>query len=267
MLAAGAIEELYEAGRGAWPGIHADAEAFRARLEASAEPPTSAADVYLAVACAAGDGGALAAFEQHHFPEVRRALTRLRIDGASADDIEQRVRAKVLVGDPPRIATYAGRGSLAAWLRAIAVHEALTAMRAEKRRGPHEGSSAIERIAAPEEPELAQLRARYAGPFKTAFSDALASLGPRDRNVLRLTYLEGLTAEQIGLAYGVHRVSVARWLSQIRESLFERTHATLRERLVLGPAELESVTRLCLSQIDVSLDRLLADAGDEEAGG
>jgi RNA polymerase sigma-70 factor (ECF subfamily) len=251
------IGVLYENARHAWPGVHADPAAFAARIAGADDAAAVAADVYLAVACTAGDSAAVAAFETQRFPEVGRALVRLRLEGAIADEIAQRVRTKVLVGDPPRIAAYAGRGPLAGWLRAIAVHEALTAMR-EVKRHPHDGPSAIERMAAPEEPELARLRARYAAPFQAAFAEALASLGPRDRNVLRLVYLEGLTAEQVGLAYGVHRVSVARWLGQIRESLFERTRAILRERLPLASGELDSVTRLCLSQIDVSLDRLLA---------
>jgi RNA polymerase sigma-70 factor (ECF subfamily) len=214
-------------------------------------------DIALAAACAAGDAAAIAAFEAQRFPEVKRALLRLRIDGAAADEIAQRVRAKVLVGPPPKIATYTGRGSLAGWLRAIAVHEALTEKRGERRRGPHDGPSAIERMAATDSPEMAQLRARYAAPFEAAFAEALASLEPRDRNVLRLVYLDGLTAEQVGLTYGVHRVSVARWLGQIREALFEKTRALLRERLHIAASEVESLTRMCLSQLDVSLDRLL----------
>ena len=246
--------DVYATAKLAWPGIEVDAETFRRR----ADGEVVAVDLYLAMACANGDSAAIAAFEEHRFPEVLRALARIRIEGAEADEIAQRVRAKVLVGPPPKIASYTGRGSLAAWLRAIAVHEALSAKRTEKRRGPHDGPSAIERMAAPESPEMAQLRARYAGPFQAAFAEALGSLAPKDRNVLRLVYLEGLTAEQVGLAYGVHRVSVARWLGQIRESLFERTRAIMQQRLPLAPGEMESITRMCLSQIDVSLDRLLS---------
>jgi RNA polymerase sigma-70 factor (ECF subfamily) len=264
MLDPGAISALHEAAARAWPGVHVSLDAFSAHVESLgvADPESIVAeDLYLALACGSGDSAAIAAFEEQRFTDVRRALARLRIDGAAADDIVQRVRTKLLVGDggPARILAYGGRGSLAAWLRAVCVHEALTTMRAEKRRGPHDGPSAIERMAAPEEPELAELRARYAVPFKEAFAGALAALAPRDRNVLRLVYVEGLTAEQVGLAYGVHRVSVARWLASIRESLFEQTRRAVGQKLALGAAEFASVTRLCLSQMDVSLERLLED--------
>jgi RNA polymerase sigma-70 factor (ECF subfamily) len=216
----------------------------------------TASDLELAAACARGEDAALAELEERHWPEMKRALARLRLGDAAIDEILQRVRTKLFVGEPPRIATYGGKGPLAGWLRAIAVHEALSDKRAEKRR-PEDGVSAIERMAVPEQPEIAALRAQYAAPFEAAFGEALGSLSPRDRNVLRLVYLEGLTAEQVALAYGVHRVSVARWLGQIRESLFDRTRTLLKERLALGTVELESVTRLCLSELDVSLDRLL----------
>jgi RNA polymerase sigma-70 factor, ECF subfamily len=247
------------------PGIDVDEPTFAAALAARFQPGSAgevhAADLLLALGCLANDATALAIFEAELVADARRALARLRLDAMTVDEIIQRVRAKVLVGTGagPRLASYSARGPLAGWIRAIAVHEALSARRAEVRRGPHDGPSAIERLPMQDEPELAQLRATYAAPFKAAFGEVLAGLAPRDRNVLRLVYVDGLTADQVGLAYGVHRVSVARWLQQIRSALFSRTKKLLSERLRLSPTEFESVTRMCLSQIDVSLDRLLAD--------
>ena len=194
--------------------------------------------------------------------EAGRSLARLRLTAADADDVLQRVRTKLLVGDgqsPPRLASYAARGSLIGWVRASVVHEALSAKRADGRRGPHDGASALDRMPG-EDPDLGRLRELYAVPFKAAFAEVLASLTPRDRNVLRLVYMDGLTAEQVGAVYGVHRVSVARWIGQVRHALFERTRALLCERLHLQSGEVESITRLCLSQIDVSLDRLLLES-------
>ncbi|HVM69751.1 MAG TPA: sigma-70 family RNA polymerase sigma factor [Gaiellaceae bacterium] len=264
-LTAEDLRRLHREAQARRPGVHVDeatfAAAFSARRDDGAPDALHAADLLLALGCLAGDPGALALFEAEHVDGARRALGRLRLDASTVDDIVQRVRAKILVGSGagPRLASYSARGPLSGWVRAIAVHEAMSARRAEVRRGPHDGPSAIERIPIGEEPELAQLRATYAAPFKAAFGEALGGLAPRDRNVLRLVYVDGLTADQVGLAYGVHRVSVARWLQQIRAALFSATKKLLSQRLRLSPTEFESVTRLCLSQIDVSLDRLLAD--------
>ena len=175
--------------------------------------------------------------------------------------IRQAVREKLFVGKEgkdgkaPGIASYNGKGPLGAFLRAVVVHAAISARRAQ--RHDHDGDSAIGDAASDDDPELAGIRARYGASFKQAFYDALAELPPRDRNVLRLVYVDGLSVEQVALAYGVHRVSVSRWLGDAREQLHTRTRAILRDRLSLSATEMASVARLCLSQIDVSLDRLL----------
>jgi RNA polymerase sigma-70 factor (ECF subfamily) len=218
------------------------------------------ADVELARACAAGDARAIAEVERRFGPDLDRALARLRLDAALAAEIRQSVREKLFVGKgggPPGIASYEGKGPLGAFLRAVVVHAAMSAKRAQRK--DHDGDSVLRDAAAVDDPELAEIRRRYGASFKQAFADALAELEPRDRNVLRLVYVEGLGVEQVALAYGVHRVSVSRWLADARAHLHSRTRALLRERLSLSATELASVARLCLSQIDVSLDRLLAE--------
>jgi RNA polymerase sigma-70 factor (ECF subfamily) len=261
-----AISRAFEAARAAWPGVAVDPERFarevRGRLEGDV-PLASlhTGDLYLTVACAAGDPRALATFEAELGPDVLRALGKLRLRGPAAVELHQRIRHKLFVaeaGAAPRIAAYSGRGPLRAWLRALVVHEALSDHR-RREREEHETDSVLGELAAGDDPELAQIRARYAAPFRDAFREALAGLSPRDRNVLRLVYTDALSVEQVGLMYGVHRVSVSRWLGQTRRELLEQTRSRLRERLHVDEAELASLTRLCLSQIDVSLDRLLAE--------
>lgn len=260
---AATLDDALRKGREAWPTIQVDADRFRRHLEAhrgeAGEGGLHHADVYLAIGCAAGDAASLAAFEQHHGPEVGRSLARLRLHGPAAAEIQQRLRHKLFVADrgaEPRILGYSGRGPLRAWLRALVAHEALSELR-RARREDHASDSELGDRAAGDDPELAQIRARYAGPFREAFQAALGALSPRDRNLVRLVYTDGLTVEQVAVTYGVHRVSVSRWLGQLRGDLLEGTRARLRERLHLDDSELRSLTRLCLSQIDVSLDRLL----------
>jgi RNA polymerase sigma-70 factor (ECF subfamily) len=262
-VSADEIDRALAAARAAWPNIEVDRARFAreiaARLEGAAIDALHTSDLYLAIACADGDAAALAAFEETLGPEITRSLGKLSLRGPDAAELHQKLRHKLFVaaeGAAGRIATYSARGPLRAWLRALVVHEALSEHR-RRGREDHETDSVIGDLAADDDPELAQIRARYAAPFREAFGAALGGLSPRDRNVLRLVYGEGLTVEQVALMYGVHRVSVSRWLQQTRASLLEGTRALLRDRLKLDDAELASLTRLCLSQIDVSLDRLL----------
>jgi len=216
------------------------------------------ADLELARACAAGDRAAVLEVSRQCDGFVDRALGRLRLDPPQRDEIRQVVREKLFVRKDgvSGIASYEGKGPLGAFLRAVVVHAALGMKRAERQ---HEGDSVIAEIATDDDPTLAVIRARYGAPFKQAFHDSLAALSPRQRNVLRLVYLEGLAVEQVGLAYGVHRVSVSRWLGAARAQLHESTRTLLRERLSLDASEAASVARLCLSAIDLSLDRLLRE--------
>jgi RNA polymerase sigma-70 factor, ECF subfamily len=259
-----ALTAAFEAARAAWPKVEVDRDRFAHEIAARLDEGASidslhASDLYLAVACASGDAAALAAFEASFGPEMSRALGKLSLRGADAAELLQRLRHKLFVGAEGvsgRIATYSARGPLRAWLRALVVHEAMSEHR-RRGRHEHETDSALGDMAADDDPELAQIKARYAAPFREAFGEALASLSARDRNVLRLVYGEGVTVEQVALMIGVHRVSVSRWLQQTRRELLEGTRDRLRDRLRLNESELASLTRLCLSQIDVSLDRLL----------
>lgn len=260
-----AAELAFAQARAAWPDISVDADAFVKDLAAKAEGAGTselhASDVYLALGCLQGDRAALMHFEARLIPEAGRALLRLRLGSAEVDETLQRVREKLLVrtAEAPLIASYSGRGALGAWVRAVAVREALDEKRKVARRGTTVSETGLAEMAARDEPELLRMKELYAEPFKAAFRDALGGLAARDRNVLRMIYVDGLTAEQVGLAFGVHRVSVARWIGGIRTSLFERTRETLSERLKLTHTELGSLTRLCLSQLDVSIERLLGD--------
>ncbi len=216
-------------------------------------------ELALARACAAGDAEAIAEVERRSELALRRALGKLRIDDAQADEIRQVVREKLFVRDgerPPGIASYEGKGPLVAFLRAVVVHAALSAKRRER---PHDGDSVIAGIAIDDDPALGVVRATYGASFAQAFRDALAQLSSRERNILRLVYVDGLSVEEVAATYGVHRVSVSRWLGAARGTLQETTKALLRTRLALGPSEAASVARLCLADLDVSLSRLLRD--------
>lgn len=222
-------------------------------------------DRRLAEACAAGDSAAIAELERLYFSQMGAAVTRVLGSSAERDDALQTIRRKLLVGEagkPARIGEYAGRGSLAGWLRVVAVRTAISMKRGAKREQRTDSDEPLLDIPAVESAELGTLRARYKDEFKAAFQASLAALSPRDRNVLRLSYLDGLNIDQIGAVYRVHRATVARWLAAAREQLFDATRERLSEKLGLTPSEFTSIVALVRSHVDLSLHRYLAE--DEE---
>ena len=223
-----------------------------------------AADLYLAFACAEQVPGALAVFEGLCGAVIDGALSG-QATAAFADDAKQLVREKLFIGgdvdEPggPRILSYAGRGPLAAWVAVSAQRTALSLRRHEVAAHARHRAAAAEELAASVHPELAYLKRTYRTAFAECFEAALASLGNRERTLLRLHLISRLRLDQIAPMFQVNISTVSRWLAAARESLLTYTREGLSRRLHIAPGEFDSLARLLQSQIDVSLARLLAE--------
>lgn len=272
-LVAAPLAAAVEAGRAAWPGVSLADETFVAHLAArladapailSALGAVHAADLYLACACAAGDPSAIGLFDQHVLPVVGRAWAAGHRLADFADEVRQSLRIRLLVGidGPPRIASYTGRGPLAAWVRVAATRLALD-LRRQKRpeSGGDEDEVASLRAPGPD-PELEYLKTRYATELGEALRATLDALSSRTANVLRLHYQEGMTVDAIGTMYRVSGRTVQRWLAEARRTILGETRRLLSERLGLDDSRLESLIGLVRSRLDVSIyEHLRAPTG------
>jgi RNA polymerase sigma-70 factor (ECF subfamily) len=221
--------------------------------------PERTGELHLAIACALGDPAALDAFDQLLREEVARVVRPL--DPGSVDELTQVVRERLLVADASgrcRLEGFRAEAPLRAWVRAIALRAALNERRGREVEVPASQPPEAETAAA--DPELALLRARHRESFREAFTAALAALSPRERNVLRLHTLDGVTLVRIGALYQKDTSTISRWLEQVRRALLTNTRNHLATRLQLTSSELESVMRAADSEMSVSLQRLLADA-------
>jgi RNA polymerase sigma-70 factor (ECF subfamily) len=259
-----------EAGRAAWTGIALDAATLVRHLAShSAEgmpPPSHAADLWIACACATGVPGAAVAFERTYRPVLARAVAR--VNRASVDEGVQAVLVSLLVAEPdarPKIAEYGGRAALKTWLATVAAN---ATMRLHRRHGdqPHDSLSGLADRIAHAEPELALAKARHGADLESALRDALAGLDARERMLLRLKHVKGWRLEQLATMYRVSRATAGRMVTAAHEALAAETKRLLRERLKLSPSELESLVQLLRSQLEVSLVKLLG-AEDSRAGG
>ena len=133
-------------------------------------------------------------------------------------------------------------------LRVVAVRAALRL--ANRRKEPQLQTAPS---AAGADPELDYLKLRYRSEFERAFRAALALLSTRDRLMLKLHSVDGLSIDKIAAAYQLHRSNVARRLARIRRLLREHTMAELQQRLGASAREVESLLALVRSQMWVSL--------------
>jgi RNA polymerase sigma-70 factor (ECF subfamily) len=219
-----------------------------------------AAQLELARACARGDAEALARFERELFGEIDAVRSRFRNLTMTRDELRQAMRDRLFVArdsGEPRIASYQGRGDLRAWVRMATTRFLVDVVRADSARPDRPGGD--DRLAdvatAGDDPELAFLKQKYRAEFRAAFAQAMASLDARDRNILRHRYLDGLEVNELATVYGMHRVSMSRALSRIRDELLAAIRAELLRRL--GSGELDSIMALVTSQLELSLSRLL----------
>jgi RNA polymerase sigma-70 factor, ECF subfamily len=261
-----ALAELVESASQAWPTLAGEGSEL-ARHAGSGfycsdqEDPQAAirglhaGDLLLALRCHQREPHALAAVERRLAGDRDRLLRQLNATESFLDELLQALRIRLIVGEGPagpRIGAYSGRGPLGRWLRAAAFHAAQNLRRKQgQEEAPRPEASGL-----PDElvePELQWARERYRRDFDLAFVEALSTLTARERNVLRLYFVEGLTVEKIGRAYSQNRSTISRQLTATRERLGAQTRAALTRRLGVPPAELESLVRLLASDLDCNL--------------
>lgn len=254
-----AVNDVLAAGRTAWPDIDVDPVAFAEFLDDRVSEHTDRphVDLYLVHAVLARRPGALEAFCARVLPAIEGPLRQLGADAARIDELRQLVLDAAVVGGPrgPALASYAGRSDLRGWIRSVAVRIALKAWSRER---PREALDDWEELADQvADPLAAHLRGVHRDDVMAAFQGALASLSPRQRTLLRLHHLDGLTLDDLARMYAVHRATAARWIAAAREAVFEETRMRLQARLGVDDTTLVSVVRLVQSQLVQSLRRLL----------
>jgi RNA polymerase sigma-70 factor (ECF subfamily) len=227
------------------------------------------ADLYVACACATRVPGAAERFQTMFLAEVPRHIGHVSRDDAFAAEVRQRLLVRVL-GDSveaPRILDYTGRGPLRAWVRVGAIRIALNLRQSEQRMSAREqawGDDTV--LPAQRDPELELLRRRCAADVRMALEETMLGLDRDARNVLRMHYIDGLSAEDVAVAYGVHRATVARWIQQAHANIMTGTRRRLAAQLRLQPRELDSLIVLVRTSLNLSLCRLLAKQDDPVTG-
>lgn len=266
---AAALRARLDAARAAWPDVDLADEVFVDALAARVGEGDVAGslaalctdDLYLACACARGDARAITAFERRYQGELAAAFRQLAVRGSDPADLRQQLFERLFIaqgGRPPKIAEYGGRGSLRAWLKIAA-----TRLRIDRERvkGDHRDNftddDRLAALGAGDDPELQYLKQHYREQFRAAFVAALAGLDAKERALLRLNAIEGLSATDIARMYNVHRATGKRWLADARDNLVAATQRLLVAQLGDRAVGLASVVRLIRSDLDVSLARHL----------
>ena len=253
-------------GRAAWPEVALTPVQLAAHLERLGISPAAehphVADLYLACACTTGNPAAIAAFDRELTPVMRAAVRKIDAAAHFVDEVMQVARERLLVSAPgteSRIADYAGQGPLRAWVRIAAMRIAMNLLRDRRRNVLVDDDRFFELATDDSDAERRRSAVRYGEAAAEAMRAAFASLSPRERNLLRMHHLHGLTVDELAPTLRVHRATVARWLAAAREHLLSETRAGLRARLSVGEATVDSILRELAGHVDVSVVRMLSD--------
>ena len=261
-----ALVAVVSTARARYPGIKVPDASYVRHLAARLDPelPVETAlaelrteDLLLACGCAAGDRAAIALMESECIRGARGALGKRAIPSEIAEEANQNVRERLLVGDgTPKVLEYDGRGDLKSWVRVVVVREAIYL----SKRGKKEVPLSFDLLALPasqDDPEVAYFKAHYRAEYKEAFEAAVEELTSRERALLRQQVVLGMSVDEIGVVYQVHRATAARWVQAARDELLAKARLQLAIRLNLPRAEIESIVRLIESQLVMSMGRLL----------
>ena len=250
----------------AWPDLPIDpARLVEAVARAAGEEvETALAELYvedlaLAVACAEGLPNALAHCDRLCADAIAAAVARVDRSADLRDEVRQILWQRIFAGtagEPPRIHSYSGRGPLAGWV-AVAAQRVALDLRRSAARTTGLDPQADEVLPANQHPEIDYLRTRYKPEFEAAVREALAGLADRERLLLKLTIVSGLSHEQLANIYGVNQSTITRWIARAREQVLEATEREVCAKLGMPPGEFRSLAGLLVSRLDLSISRVL----------
>jgi RNA polymerase sigma-70 factor (ECF subfamily) len=225
-------------------------------------------DLALAQACAAGIEAAWEFFVEAYRPYLRSAAAAvLRTSSASAEarELADSLFAELYglaegkTGERSLFRYFHGRSSMKTWLRAVLAQRHIDAVRVARRFESLDEPDGDGRVREPADrvtlPAGDPHRGKYISQFQAALSAALGKIELRDRERLRLYYVEEETLAEIGKKLGEHESSVSRNLERIRREMKANVEECLRKK-ALGPALSEEQIVLCFEYAaeDVPID-------------
>jgi RNA polymerase sigma factor (sigma-70 family) len=241
-------------------------------------------DLALAQACAAGQELAWEFFVETYRPYLRSAaaaILRTSAAAAEARELADSLFAELYgladgkTGDRSLFRYFHGRSSMKTWLRAVLAQRHIDAVRVARRFESLDEADGDGKVHEPADrvalPIGDPYRAKYISLFQAALNAALERIELRDRERLRLYYVEEKTLAEIGKKLGEHESSASRNLERIRREMKANVEEFLK-KAAPGPSLSEEQIALCFEyaaeDVPIDLGKLLKsrEAGTLQKG-
>jgi RNA polymerase sigma-70 factor len=285
--ALGAIRETYDRCRQRYATVDLSLEVFLKRIEevvaltldshdpkspdhwAAAFATLHHEDLFLALACSHGDRIAWEHFADDYLPQVQRFAAQSCRGRPESEDLAQEIVTTLLAsmesGKDSKLAGYNGKGSLAGWLRVAVAHAAIDHFRRFRKEILVDNweTQGNEVQAAPDAAgplrDAEPLDSRWGPVLSRLLAEELKGLAARDRLLLSLYYLHGVSLKAIGRQFDVHEATASRWLESLRQGIRKRIERELRLRHGFRGRDLDSLWRWVSDNESFSLERILTE--------
>ena len=116
-------------------------------------------------------------------------------------------------------------------------------------------------LEAPGAPADAAMLKQSLGPaVQRALIEATAALTPRERTLLKLHLVQGVSADALAKMYRVHRATTTRWLADARGKVHQRLTERLRRELAIGEETVGELKAELFEGLDLTLSGVLTNA-------
>ena len=253
------IMETYERCLLRYPSVPLSLEDFQTRIDeildqwasANAECPRSKLfdrihheDLFLAIACSRQDPIAWEHFSGDYIPMLRRFAVHACGNVNDGEDLAQEIITGMLNEDK-RLAGYGGRCSLAGWLRVVVSHAAVDHHRRAAKQVSLDALQDKEQLKIVLDPNWRESPMgedlQWSQVVSRIVEQTISALSARDRLILALYYLNGVSLKVMGNQFGIHEATMSRRLDRLRRELRLNVERELRNKHGLRNNEIRAL--------------------------
>jgi RNA polymerase sigma-70 factor (ECF subfamily) len=184
------------------------------------------------------------------------------------EEVLQQIQVTLLVATPdapPRITQYRGAGSLLTWVKVMVIRE----LRKRSVKGApareEELGTIVDRLWGRDDPEHDALLRRHRPEIQAIVRDAVQSMAPDDRMLLKLGVVDGVSTVKLGPRIGLNQSTVWRKLDRIKRDLNQAIHDHLKKRFNLSTRDLESMMNALRSSLDLSISQIFGKGEEDDS--
>ena len=214
-------------------------------------------DFALAQACSRGSVAAWEVFLSRYRSKLYAAALAITKDDRRARDVADSLSADLFAAQSSKLASYSGRGSLDAWLKAVLGHACVDIYRSGSNmvsldeRMAAIGSACLSLPPVQERNLQRNFASADSAVFQRAIEEAFSAQTAERRFLLAAYFFDGRTLAEIGRSIGAHESTVSRRLDQTLRDLRAKIKRSLSKH---GMSSRQIIESLECETYDLPLD-------------